>query len=138
MESTVMITFMRAVAIPAVLLAAAGCASSPKPVADLANAHALVAQAEQSDAQQFASSDLEAARSKLRQADTDAQDKPVIAARLAQESAVDAEVALARTRSLKAAQALNEVNAGTQTLRGESQRSADHPATTPPPPPAPV
>ena len=133
-----MITFMRAATIPAVLLAAAGCASSPKPVADLANAHALIAQAEQSDAQQFASSDLEAARSKLRQADADAQDKPVIAARLAQESSVDAEVALARTRSLKATQALAEVNAGTQTLRSESQRNEDQPATTPPPQPAPV
>lgn len=126
---------MRAAAIPAVLLAAVGCASNPKPVAELAGAHTLVAQAEQSDAQQFASSDLEAARSKLRQADADADDKPVLAAQLAQESSVDAEVALARTRALKASQALAQVNTGTQTLRSEAERNQDQPPSPPPPPP---
>lgn len=111
----------------AALLASVGCASTPQPVADLAGAHTLVSQAEQSGAQQYASADLEAARSELRQADADAKDKPVLAMRLAQESQVDAELALAHTRSLKAEQALREVNSGTATLQSESERERPAP-----------
>jgi hypothetical protein len=116
------------------LLAAVGCASSPKPTANLTEAHTLVAQAEQSGAQQFASADLEAARSELRQADQDAKDKPVLAMRLAQESSVDAELALAHTRALKAEQSLREVNSGTATLQSESER--ERPTSVGPMPPA--
>ena len=102
---------------------AAGCASSPRPVADLTQAHTLIQQAEQSDAQQFDSADLEAARSKIREADAEANRKPDVSMRLAQESSVDAELALARTRAGKADQALADVNAGTATLRQETQRN---------------
>lgn len=139
---------IRAAAAAAVLIAAAGCASSPRPVADLTQAHTLIQQAEQSDAQQFASADLEAARSKIREADAAANSKPDVSIRLAQESTVDAELALARTRAAKANQALADVNAGTATLRNETQRAevsselnqAAAPAMTaplPPPPPPP-
>jgi len=77
-----------------VVVVAASCSSEPKPTADLAEAHTLVSQAEQSGAQQFASINLESARSELRQADQDAAtDKPVLATRLAQEASVDAELA---------------------------------------------
>jgi hypothetical protein len=132
-----------------VVILAAGCASSPRPLVDLTQAHTLVQQAEQSDAQQFASADLEAARSKLREADAAAKDRPEVAIRLAQESSADADVALARTRAGKANQALADVNAGTATLRSETQRSeinsqingeqnqAVAPALVAPPPPPP-
>jgi uncharacterized protein DUF4398 len=113
---------IRAAAAASIILAA-GCASSPRPVAELTQAHTLIQQAEQSDAQQFASSDLEAARSKIREADADANHQPEVAKRLAQESSVDAELALARTRAGKADQALADVNAGTATLRHETQRN---------------
>jgi outer membrane PBP1 activator LpoA protein len=103
------------------IVLAAGCASSPRPVADLAQAHTLIQQAEQSDAQQFDSADLETARTKIREAD--ANRKPDVSMRLAQESSVDAELALARTRAGKADQALADVNAGTATLRQETQRN---------------
>ena len=80
------------VAAAALVVAAVGCSSGPKPTADLAEAHTLVSQAEQSDAQQYASANLETARGELRQADQDAAtDKPLLAARLAQEASVDAE-----------------------------------------------
>ena len=125
---------VRAAVAAAALVASVGCASAPKPNADLVGAHTLVSQAEQSGAQQYASSDLEAARSELRQADQDAKDKPVLAIRLAQESSVDAELALARTRALKAEQALKEVNSGTATLRSESER--ERPDVVAPLPPA--
>lgn len=53
--------------------------------------------------------------------------------RLAQEASVDAEVALARTRTLKAERALRDVNAGTQTLRSESERGAAREQAAPTP-----
>jgi hypothetical protein len=114
---------IRLVAASALLLAAVGCASMPTSVPDIAGAHALISQAEQSDAQNFASADLESARSKLRQAeDQQKNDKPLIATQLAQEASADAEVAMARTRAMKSEQALADVNAVTQTLRSESLR----------------
>ena len=118
----------------AAVLLSVSCTSGPPPNADLVGAHTLVAQAEQSGAQQYASANLEAARSELRQADQDAKDKPVLASRLAQESSVDAELALARTRAVKAEQSLREVNSGNASLQSESER--EHPATAMPAPPA--
>jgi hypothetical protein len=121
---------MSVLAASAALLALAGCATTARQVPEVTAAHTLIAQAEQSDATQYASSDLEAARSKLRQADQSAHDdKPVLAAKLAQESSADAEVAMARTRATKAQQALAEVNAGTQTLHNETRRQ-DPPTTS--------
>jgi hypothetical protein len=120
----------------AVVLAAVSCSSGPRPTADLAGAHTLVAQAEQSGAQRFASINLETARNELAQADQDAaSDKPVLATRLAQQASVDAELALARTRSAKAEQALREVDSGTAALRSESERQsgAAQPAASQPP-----
>jgi hypothetical protein len=109
-------------------LSTAGCAGGPKPTAELAGAHTLVAQAEQSGAQQFDSVDLEAARSEMQQADQDAREQPKVAIRLAQQSSVDAQLALARTRALKAEEALRQINADTATLQSESER--EHPAPT--------
>lgn len=122
-------TMSMAAASAAALLAMAGCATTPRQVPEAAAAHALISQAEQSDAPQFASADLESARSKLRLAEQDAHDgKPALAAALAQESSTDAEVAMARTRAIKAEQALAEVNAGTQSLHNETRRQ-DPPGT---------
>jgi len=116
---------LRAAAVAAAALSTwsiAGCAGGPRPTAELAGGHALVAQAEQSGAQQFDSVDLEAARSELQQADQDARDQPKIAMRLARQSSVDAELALARTRALKAEEALRQINADTAALQSESER----------------
>jgi hypothetical protein len=126
------------------LLALAGCASEPKPTAELAQAHSLVDQAEQGGAPQFASADLAMARSKLQQADSEAQSHPDLSLRSAQEAAVDARVAIARTNSAKAQVALRDVNAGTQSLRNETDRQGMlDDAAAPPPnstlvPPAPI
>jgi len=104
---------------------AAGCASGPKPTAELAQAHSLVDQAEQSGAPQLASTDLASARSKLQQADLDANKQPERSLREAQEATADARVALARTNAAKAQQALRDANAGIETLRNEANRSDD-------------
>ena len=127
------ITSIRAVAATAALLAVVGCAGTPRPVPEVAAARALVSQAEQSGASQFASADLESARSRLRVAEQDAKDnKTGLAAQVAQESSADAEVAMARTRAIKSEQALNDVNAGTGTLRSESLRQGQTSAPTQP------
>jgi hypothetical protein len=119
----------------AVILALTACATTPVP--EVTAARALVGQAEQSDTTQFASADLESARSKLRQAaDYEKNGKPVLAEQLAKESEADAEVAMARTRAIKAEKDLNDVNAGTQTLRSESQRQQGGSSTTVVVPPA--
>jgi hypothetical protein len=73
-------------------------------------AHTLVSQAEQSGGQQYASANLEAA----------------------------AELALARTRALKAEQSLRQVNSGTATLQSESERERAAPAAPMPPAGAPT
>ncbi|HEX4375519.1 MAG TPA: DUF4398 domain-containing protein [Steroidobacteraceae bacterium] len=111
------------------LLILAGCATTPVP--EVAAARALVTQAEQSDTTQFASADLESARSKLNQAaGYEKAGKPVLAEQLAKESEADSEVAMARTRAIKAEKDLNDVNAGTQTLRSESRRNEGGDTTT--------
>src|SRR5476651_1940760 len=111
----------------------AGCASAPQPSADLTQAHTLVDQAEQSGAAELASADLASARSKLQVADQDARDKPEQSIRLAQEASVDARVALARTNAAKAQMALRDVNAGTQSLRTETDRAQSDTTTMPAP-----
>jgi outer membrane protein OmpA-like peptidoglycan-associated protein len=60
-----MIKYARTAAALAALVATVSCASDRKATADLVSAHTLVAQAEQSGAQQFASADIEAAREQL-------------------------------------------------------------------------
>jgi hypothetical protein len=113
-----------AAAASAGLLLSAGCASGPKPTADLTQAHTLISEAEQSGAQQYASADLVSARDKAQEAEQDAKSKPEMSIRLAQESSADAQLALARTRAAKAEQALKDVNAGTEALRNEAESNS--------------
>lgn len=127
-----------AIAVSWTAVAAAGCSSGPAPSAELAQAHSLVDQAEQSGAPQYASADLASARSKLQQADLDAKKEPARSLSEAQESTADARVALARTNAAKAQAALRDVNAGTQSLQNETERTqmqndAQMPAAAPMP-----
>ncbi|HEX4025322.1 MAG TPA: DUF4398 domain-containing protein [Steroidobacteraceae bacterium] len=117
-------------AAPTALLWMAGCASTPPPVADLSQAHTLVAQAEQSDAPRYDGADLASAQDKMQRADQDARQQPATAARLAQEASVDAELALARTRANKEQDALNQVNDSLSALRQEVR---EEPAAPPGP-----
>ena len=74
-----------------------GCAHESKPqapTADLSSAHALVAQAEQSGAQEYDRADLVAAQQEVQQADNAAASRPGTAARLAREASVDAQLAM--------------------------------------------
>lgn len=119
----------------------AACASNEeRPTGELARARTLVDQARQSDAQQFASADLQNAQDKLRQADSAAdKERYADARRLAVEASLDAELAVAKTRTGKAEAAAEEVAASLSTLQQEAARSsgASRPAAPPTPPPNP-
>lgn len=115
-----------------------GCATAPAAAPDLAAAHALIAQAETGSAQQFASADLERARTEYQGAEKLKSSDPEKATRLAQKASVDAKVAMANAQAEKARQALNEVKAGTSALQSEADRDSAAPAAAPAVTPAPT
>ena len=106
--------FLAASIFPAACLSMVGCATAPAPTPELAAAHALIAQAETGSAQQYASADLERARTEYQGAEKLQSGDPAKATRLAQQAGVDAKVAMANAQAEKARQALNEVKAGTR------------------------
>ena len=119
---------MRVVALAAVALAAAsalgGCASAPKPTAQLVRADTLVGQAEKNEAQRYAAADLQRARDELRSARTAESDgKYDNARRLADRAAADADLASARAASGKAEQSAAQVRHSIDTLRQQLQQS---------------
>jgi hypothetical protein len=120
----------------------AGCASTPRPTAELTRAHTLIDQAQQSGAQQYAPADLTAARDKTGAAENAAnKGDTVVAQRLATEAALDAQLAAARADDAKAQQSARELNDSLNTLRNESAHktgAAAPPAGTAGPPPAPT
>lgn len=102
-----------------------GCAASPeRPYEDLARAEAGIAQAEQSGAPQYGAAELDSAKGKLAKARAAAErDEMAVAERYAEEAALDAELAAAKTRSHKAALAVQEIEDGIATLKDEIARN---------------
>ncbi len=116
----------------AIGLLSAGCASTPKPTAEITRARTLIEQAEKAGAQRYAAVELDQARNKLRLADAAAEHGKNTEARArANEAAADAELAMARTTSGEAKKAADEVERSTETLQQETQR---HQTTTSPNP----
>jgi hypothetical protein len=104
-------------------LVAAGCASGPS-ISDtgIARAEATIENADGTGAAEFASTELETAREKLVQAKLAAeQGDEELAARLAEEAEIEAQVAMARAEHAEAEEAVREVRQGTETLRRELQ-----------------
>jgi hypothetical protein len=103
---------------------AAACASTPPPTAKLQAAREAIAAAEQAQAGQYAASELSEARMKIAAANGAAQEQNMIAAaRLADESSTEANLATARTLDVKA-QAVNaQMQQSNATLINEMQRS---------------
>lgn len=115
-------------ALPAAALLAAlalgGCASQPKPTAQLVRASTLVSEAEKGDAQRFAAADLQRARDELSSAQTAESDgKYADARRLADRASADADLASARASSGKAQQSATEVRHSLDTLKQQLQQS---------------
>lgn len=104
--------------------ALSGCASEPKPTAQLVRASTLVSEAQRSNAQRYAGADLQRARDELSDArHAEADHKYHAARRLADRAAADADLASARAASQKARQSADEVRHSLDTLREQLQQS---------------
>ena len=104
------------------------CASTPAPTAQLQAAQQAISAAERTDASRHAAAELGAAQAKLASANTAVQAKEMeAAARLADESRVEAELATARTASVKARMVNDEMKRSTGTLIDEMQRNDGEP-----------
>ena len=103
--------------------ALAACASTPDPNPEIEAARALVSQAEQSGAGEFANKDLETARDRLKLAeDADEAHQDDDAQRYADEASVNAKLAIANTAAAKAETAAVENKEGVEALREEASR----------------
>lgn len=114
----------------------AGCASEPsrQTTADLSRAHTLVAEADRSGGQEYAPADLQKARDEAQQADQLAGHGDAERADwLANEAAVDAQLADARAANGKAQHDLKDQRRTLETLRGEENRQLQTPASGAPP-----
>ncbi len=104
----------------AILAGLAGCATTPPPLTELADARAEVDRARAAGAGASAPVELRFAEDKLRQAQvaTDGRDHAV-AASLAAEAKVDAELASAKARAARARTAVSEQTEANARLRRE-------------------
>ena len=119
---------LKAAAVPAVsLLLLGACASTPQPPTEsLSDARQAIANAEQSDARQYASAELDEARSQLSLAERSVgQERMTEADRFARQSRIAAELAIARTGSAKAAEINHEIQRSTEALLEEMRRTGD-------------
>lgn len=105
-----------------------GCASHPAPpVASLNAAERAIAMAEQADAQQYAGAELDEARQKLLMAERAVNTESMVEAeRLAQESRVAAELALALTDAAKAEIINRQIENSVKALTEEMRRSGEY------------
>ena len=101
------------------------CASTPAPTAQLQAAQQAIAAAERTDASRHAAVELGAAQARLASANSAVQAEEMeAAARLADESRVEAELATARSASVKARMVNEEMKRSTGTLIDEMQRNS--------------
>ena len=122
----------------AVAFGIVACASTPMPVEKLTVAKTSVERAEQAQAAQFAQVELNSARNKYAaaQAAADKHDATV-AARLADQADVDAQLAESTARAKQQEQLVTEMDASLRDLRNESMRH-DNSGTATPQSPAPL
>lgn len=106
------------------ILGASVCAAKPLPMEQLAVARASLERAEQAQAGQFAQVELKAARDKLAAAQAAAdKHKEDIAARLADEANLEAQLAESTSRARQQEQLVVEMDASLRDLRNETQRN---------------
>lgn len=107
----------------AVAFGIVACASAPMPVDKLAVAKSSLERAEQAQAAQFAQVELNSARSKLAAAQAAAEKRDAgVAARLADQADVDAQLAESTARAKQQEQLVNEMDASLRDLRDETLR----------------
>jgi septal ring factor EnvC (AmiA/AmiB activator) len=123
----------------AVAFGIVACASTPMPVDKLAVAKSSVERAEQAQAAQFAQVELTTARNKLAAAQAAADKRDAeLAARMADQAEVDAQLAEFTARAKQQEQLVTEMEASLRTLQNETLRNTSGAgATTPQPQPVP-
>ena len=106
-----------------VLLLGACASKGVNPVVELTTAQASISQAESAGALQLAPVEMLAARDKLSKAQAAARDERFTESRrLAQEAAVDADVAERKSRAAKAARTAEELSRANAALEQEAMR----------------
>ncbi|HEV7139483.1 MAG TPA: DUF4398 domain-containing protein [Steroidobacteraceae bacterium] len=106
-------------------LALGACASMPPPTSNMQAAHQAIAGAEQAEAARYAPAELSQARAKLAAANTAVSaQRMTMAARLAEESQAEAELATSRSAQVKAETANDDMKRSTRILITEMQRSS--------------
>lgn len=119
------------------LLALAACASTPPPTDELARAESAIKRAEEARVADYASPELKTAREKLAAArDAANRSEMVLAARLAEQSRLDAEVATAKSDAAKAKSNIEEMKKANEAIQQESLRNSTNvaPISLPPAP----
>jgi ribosome-associated translation inhibitor RaiA len=108
------------------VLSLAACASMPEaPLQELQAAELAITSAEQAGVADYSAPQLNQAREKLASARTAVQqEQMVLAARLADESKVEADLALASTEMLKAKAVNDDMQDSIDTLKQELQRNS--------------
>lgn len=111
------------IALPAILLFTAACASTPVPTASLQAAQQSIVNAERVEAGTHAPLEMRDARTKLAAAQRSVEMKDMlIAGRLADEARADADLAVARTSAVTAAAVNADMKRSNATLVDEMQR----------------
>lgn len=108
----------------AVAFGIVACASTPMPVEKLAVAKSSLERAEQAQAAQFAQIELNSARNKYAAAQAAAdKNDAVVAARLADQADIDAQLAESTARAKQQEQLVTELDASLRDLRNETLRN---------------
>lgn len=117
----------------AAVLFAAGCGGTvERPYEELARAEAGIRQAEQGGAERYGALELQSARDKLKRARAAvAEEEMATAQQLAEQAALDADLAAAKTRSHKADLAVQELEDSIAVLREEIARNRTREGETP-------
>lgn len=114
------------VALLAAGLAVGGCASVPRPEAQLSAADLALRDAEQADAAHYAPLEMRKARDQYDAARRAEEDEHHLEARrLAESAEVDAQLAASKARTARAQAAAEEITADLESLRSEARRAAD-------------
>jgi len=106
------------------LLSVMACSSAPAPVAELQAAEQAILTAEQARVTTYAATELAEARQKLQDARAAVVQKDMLqASRLAQQSKLDAELAIARAGAAEALAVNDEMKKSTEILQQEMLRN---------------
>jgi Domain of unknown function (DUF4398) len=106
----------------AIAFSIVACASAPPPVEKLAVAKSSIDRAEQARAGQFAQVELTSARTKYAAAQAAAKKDAQVAARMADQADVDAQLAESTARAKQQEQLVSEMDASLRDLRNETLR----------------